>query len=43
MIGQLASEKEHDYDRHFAVFERLDATVDELRTMFGRDGQLVVL
>ena len=43
MIGQLASKKEHDYDGHFAVFERPDAAVNDLRTMFGRDGQLVVL
>jgi hypothetical protein len=34
----LVFEKEHESGGHFAAFERPDAIVDDLRTMFGKGG-----
>jgi hypothetical protein len=35
-MGPLVFEKEHDSGGHFAAFERPDALVKDLRTMFGK-------
>jgi hypothetical protein len=37
-MGPLVFEMEHKSGGHFAVFERPDAIVDDLRTMFGKRG-----
>jgi hypothetical protein len=36
IMGPLVFEKEHDSGGHFAAFERPDALVKDLRTMFGK-------
>jgi len=37
-LGPVVYEKEHESGGHFASWERPDAIVDDLRTMFGRNG-----
>ncbi|KAH8588636.1 epoxide hydrolase [Bisporella sp. PMI_857] len=37
-MGPVVFEKEHESGGHFAAWERPDAIVDDLRTMFGRAG-----
>lgn len=37
-MGPLVFEKEHDFGGHFAAFERPEAVVEDLRTMFGKGG-----
>lgn len=37
-LGPIVYEREYERDRHFATWERLDAIVENLRTMFGKDG-----
>ena len=37
-LGPVVFEKEHSKGGHFAAWERPDAIVDDLRTMFGREG-----
>jgi hypothetical protein len=38
IMGPLVFEKEHNSSGHFAAFERPDALVEDLRTMFGKGG-----
>lgn len=38
IMGPLVFEKEHESGGHFAAFERPDALVEDLRTMFGKGG-----
>jgi hypothetical protein len=37
-LGKIVFESEHDSGGHFAAWERPDAIVQDLRTMFGQDG-----
>lgn len=37
-MGPLVFESEHESGGHFAAFERPDAIIDDLRTMFGKGG-----
>lgn len=37
-MGPLVYQKDHDSGGHFEAFERPDAIVDDLRTMFGKGG-----
>ena len=37
-MGPIVFEKEHEKGGHFAAWERPDAIVDDLRTIFGKDG-----